>query len=130
MKQLFFFLNVFLLFTNCKKNEDSPKTSQTEITTKVNQLYALDRSVNRYFPKKNLFSPELERLLSQSNRITDADIERIKKSDHPTDMPIMLVSYLMTDLQDTNTGFKIKKIAVNGNTGEAFTEFYYDNTQN
>ena len=127
MKYLLLFLSAFLLFTSCKKNESRTKVFQSEISSKINELYKLDKSNNRYSPPKNLFSPELEKLLNKSTEITAADTEKIKKSDHPTDMPLMLVSYLMTNLQDTDTGFKIKKINVNGDNAEAFTEFYYEN---
>lgn len=127
MKYLFLFLSAFLLFTSCNKNESHTKVFQAEVSAKVNELYKLDKSDNRYSPPKNLFSPELEKLLNESTKITATDTEKIKKSNHPTDMPLMLVSHLMTNLQDTETGFKIKEINVNGNNAEAFTEFYYDN---
>lgn len=129
MKNLFLLLSVFLLFTGCIKNQNRPKDQEAkaEITKKVNALYTLDRSNDRYAPPKDLFSTELEKLLNECTKITIADTEKIKKSDHPTDMPRMLVSYLMTNLQDTATEFKIKKINVNGSAAEVFTEFYYEN---
>lgn len=129
MKQLFLCLSIFLLFTSCKKNETHSKSLEinAEIIKKTNELYAWDTS-NRAFPlPKNLFLPELEKLLNESMEITNADEERIKKSNYPTDMPMMIVGYFMTGLQDFQTGFKIKKITVHGNTAKVFTEFYYDN---
>lgn len=127
MKKLFLYLGIFLFFASCKKNETKPSlSSDAAINEKVTQLYVFNKSNDRYSLPKDLFTHEIEELLKESEKITAADTEKIKKSDHPTDMPMMLVTSLMTNLQDADTGFKIKKTTVKGNTAEVLTEFQYN----
>lgn len=128
MKPLFFYLSVFLLFTSCKENEKRTKTSEAQISSKVNQMYTYDKSAKLLPIPNDLLSSDLEKLVTETEKVSKKDEERIKNSKHPFDKPMTLESSLMTDAPDAHTGFKIKKITEKGNTAEVVTEFQYDYT--
>lgn len=116
MKQLFFCLSIFLLFTSCKKNDPKPKTlgADAEITQKVKTLYATygkssDAIYNKPIPK-DLFSHELEKTFQEAINTSKADIEKVKKSDHPTDKPLLIEGSTFTSLYEGYTTYKIKSI--------------------
>lgn len=95
MKQLFFYLSIFLLLTSCIKNEPKPKTlgADAEITQKIKILYeTYGKSGDAIYDTipKNLLSADLEKTIQKVNDITNADIKKIKSSDSPTDKPIIL----------------------------------------
>lgn len=117
MKQLFFCLSIFLLFSSCKKNETKSKISaDNEITEKVKMLYtnygkSSDAIYDRAIPK-DLLSPELEKTFQEAINTSKADIEKVKKSDHPTDKPLLMEGSIFTSLYEGYTSYKIKSIDV------------------
>jgi hypothetical protein len=119
MKQLFFCLSIFLLFTSCKKNEPQPKIpADTEITQKVKIFYgSYGKSSDAIYEAipKELLSADLEKTIREVNDITNADIKKIKNSDHPTDKPKILETEgpIFTP---AFTDYKIKSINLMENT--------------
>ncbi|MET3535367.1 hypothetical protein [Chryseobacterium limigenitum] len=120
MKQVFFYLSIFLLFTSCIKNEPKPKAleADTEIAQKVKTLYATygkssDVIYNKPIPK-DLFSPELEKTFQEAIDASKADIEKVKKSDHPTDKPLLMEGSIFTSLYEGYTTYKIKSVQLMG----------------
>ncbi|MFP3590908.1 hypothetical protein [Chryseobacterium sp. SIMBA_038] len=116
MKQLFFYLSIFLLLTSCIKNEPKPKAlgADAEITQKVKTLYSTygkssDAIYNKPIPK-DLFSPELEKTFQEAINTSKSDIEKVKKSDHPTDKPLLMEGSMFTSLYEGYTTYKIKSI--------------------
>lgn len=125
MKQLFLCLSIFLLFTSCKKNETKPKVSaDAEITQKVKMLYSIyGKSSNVIYDQpipKDMFSPEVEKTFQEAINTSKADIENVKKSDHPTDKPLLMEGSIFTSLYEGYTRYKIKSIAVMKGTKPAY----------
>ncbi|ANF52443.1 hypothetical protein A0O34_18805 [Chryseobacterium glaciei] len=121
MKQLFFCLSILLVFTSCKNKEAKPKTStDAEITQKVNTLYTTyGKSSDVIYGKpitKDLFSNELEKTFQEAINISKADVEKVKKSDHPTDKPLLMEGSTFTSLYEGFTTYKIKSIDVTEST--------------
>lgn len=117
MKQLFLCLSIFLLFISCKKNETKPKVSaDAEITQKVKMLYSIyGKSSNVIYDQpipKNMFSPELEKTFQEAINTSISDIENVKKSDHPTDKPLLMEGSIFTSLYEGYTSYKIESIDV------------------
>ncbi|MDQ1803769.1 MULTISPECIES: hypothetical protein [Chryseobacterium] len=117
MKRLLFFLSLLLLFNSCVTSKSS---NEKEITAKIDQLYKYTSPSNST-SSKELFSPDLKNILDQANRIADADAQRIKNSNYPTDKPAAVESFIFTGVPDA-TNQKIKSINVTGNTAEAIVE--------
>lgn len=117
MKPFFFFLSILLLFNSCVT---SKTTNEAEITSKIDQLYKYTTSSDS-ISSKELFSSDLKNILDEANRVSDADAQRIKNSDHPTDKPAAVESFIFTGVPDA-TKQKVKSIHVTGNTAEAVVE--------
>ncbi|WP_326983714.1 hypothetical protein VUJ46_03995 [Chryseobacterium sp. MYb264] len=115
MKKLFFFLSIFLLFTSCLKSEKKPKASNNaEITKKIEQLYSsYGKSSDVLYDKPfdgNLFSPTLKQKLEEALNASKADIEKVKKSAHPDEKPMVIEGSLFTSLYEGYTSYKIQNI--------------------
>lgn len=113
MKNLFFCLSILFFFSSCSKNNTS---AETEISSKIEAVYK-----STAISSKNLFSSDLQNLLDEANKAADADAEKVRKSDHPTDKPAMVESFIFTGVPDV-TKQKVKKITITGNTAEAIVE--------
>ncbi|MBK1896825.1 hypothetical protein [Chryseobacterium paridis] len=117
MKHLFSCLCILLIFNSCVT---SKTTSEVEVSSKIDQLYKYTTSSNS-ISSKDLFSPDLKNILDEAHSVSVADAERIKKSDHPTDKPAMVESFIFTGVPDA-TKQKVTKINITGNTAEATVE--------
>lgn len=116
MKQLFFYVSIALFLTGCKKSDAKPQLSaDAEVTQKVNELYSTYRNSSDLYNKaipENLFSPEMKTVLADATNASKADIEKIKKSDHPDDKPMLLEGSIFTSLYEGYTSYKIKSIDI------------------
>ncbi|MCT2564294.1 DUF3828 domain-containing protein [Chryseobacterium herbae] len=117
IKQLFLCLSGFLFLVSCKNNETHPSVSaDTEITKKVNQLYTeydgSKKSIYNQSFSNSLFSPELKKTLEDAIHASEADIERVKKSDHPDEKPLLFEGAVFSSLYEGYTGYKIKSVKV------------------
>jgi len=127
MKHLFFCLGIFLLFVSCKKNEEKPKTNdEAEITKITAQLYSDygksgDALYNKPFDSL-LFSPALRQMLGEAIKISKTDIEKVKKSAHPDEKPMLIEGSLFTSLYEGYTSYKIQNVvALNSPTASTAT---------
>lgn len=112
MKQLFFCLSIFMLFTACKNNIENP-SADVEIKKKINQLYAYDKSdsIYRISPvPADLFSHHLEKLLKQAIDLTKANVEKAKKNNETP--KFYLSGSILTSMPEGFTSYKIKAIEV------------------
>lgn len=117
MKQLLLFLSLCLFCTGCKKNENNAQlSSDPEITKKINELYAVfghsnEELYRKQFPK-DLFSSDLQKILENAIDTSTSDIENVKKSDHPTDKPLLLEGAVFSSLYEGYTSYTIQSIHV------------------
>ncbi|MEF9966418.1 MAG: hypothetical protein RR749_09035 [Comamonas sp.] len=122
IKQLFIILSLSLVFTGCMKSEKPTdlSSSETEIKQKLADLYATyGKSSDLLYSQaiaKDLFSPALEKTLQQAVDASIADIEKIAKSDHPTDKPALLEGSIFTSLYEGFTSYKITSIDISPDT--------------
>ncbi|SHM43606.1 hypothetical protein [Chryseobacterium polytrichastri] len=122
MKQLFLCLSILLLFTHCKRNEEHLKiaSSDIEIIQKINTLYrtygkSSTAIYNQSIPKF-LFSHKLEETFQEVIDAPKTDIEKVKKSDHPTDKPLLMEGSVFTSLYEGYTSYTLKSIDVKEST--------------
>lgn len=131
MKKLFLFLGIVLLFASCKKNEPKPSlSSEAAIREKVNELYTQygksnEAVYNQPIPD-SLFSQDLKKLLEEAINASKADIEKVKKSDHPDEKPLIFEGALFSSLYEGFTSYTIKSVKVQDSTAEALVAFEYN----
>lgn len=132
IKQLFLCLSSILFLASCKNNETRPSVSaDTEITQKVNQLYkeydGSKKSIYNQSFSDSLFSPELKKTLEDAIHASEADIERVKKSDHPDEKPLLFEGAVFSSLYEGYTGYKIKSVTIDpsGTSANAAVELEY-----
>ena len=131
MKKLFLYLGIFLFFVSCKKNEAKPSlSSDAAINEKVNTLYTQygksnDAVYNQPIPDA-LFSQDLKKVLEDAINASKADIEKVKKSDHPDEKPLIFEGAMFSSLYEGFTSYKIKSVKVQGKTADAQVEFEYN----
>ena len=117
IKQLFLCFSSILFLVSCKNSENRPSVpADTEITQKVNQLYTeydgSKKSIYEQSFSDSLFSPELKKTLEEAIRASEADIERVKKSDHPDEKPFLFEGAVLSSLYEGYTGYKIKSVTI------------------
>ncbi|MCW1961920.1 hypothetical protein [Chryseobacterium viscerum] len=131
MKKLFLCLGIFLFFVSCKKNESQPALSpDTAINEKVNELYTQygksnEAIYNQPIPD-SLFSQDLKKVLDEAIHASKADIERVKKSDHPDEKPLIFEGAIFSSLYEGFTSYKIKSVKIQDKTAEALVAFEYN----
>lgn len=101
---------------------------EKEIQLKTDQLYASQTNIYGKDPDPTLFDANIVAAIKKVQQITKEDEERIKKSDMPTDTPILLEGSVFTSLYDGYTSYKLKEVNVNGNSAKAVVEFVYNDT--
>jgi hypothetical protein len=118
MKQLFFYLIILLFFNGCAT---SKKSADSEISSKITKLFKSERSSDA-IPLKDLISADLKNILDEVTNVSNADAERVKNSDHPTDKPSMIEGSIFTGMYEGATKYTIKKILITGDIAEAVVE--------
>ncbi|MDH6253930.1 hypothetical protein M2347_003657 [Chryseobacterium sp. H1D6B] len=118
MKQLFFYLSILLFFSSCAT---SKKSDHSEISSKITKLFKSEKSSDP-IPLKDLISSDLKNILDEVTNVSNADAERVKKSDHPTDKPSLIEGSIFTGTYDGATKYTVKKIIINGDIAEAVVE--------
>lgn len=132
MKQTILFLSAFLFLISCKKEKIKESLPpQTEISQKIDELYKLygnsnDALYNQPFSDR-LFSPELKKALEGAVNASKADMEKVKKSDHPDEKPLLFEVSVFSSLYEGFSGYKIKSVKINpsGTSADAFVELEY-----
>ena len=131
MKKLFLCLGIFLFFVSCKKDKPQPTISpESAITEKVNELYAQYGKSNEVIYNQpipnSLFSQDLKKVLDNAINASKADIERVKKSDHPDEKPLIFEGAIFSSLYEGFTSYTIKSVKIQDKTAEALVAFEYD----
>lgn len=104
----------------------NPKGSdQKEIENKVHGLYFMKGSIYEVALDTSLFSNDLVENLNNLKRVRKIDEERIRKSEHPDDKPIMIEGSLFSSLMDGYTEYAIKEISIEDSSAEVIVEFIY-----
>ncbi len=131
MKKLFLFLGIIILFASCKKNGPKPSPpSETAIKEKVNELYTQygksnEAVYNQPIPD-SLFSQDLKKVLDEAISASKADIEKVKKSDHPDEKPLIFEGALFSSLYEGFTSYTIKSVKIQDKNAEALVAFEYN----
>ncbi|MFS4472507.1 hypothetical protein [Chryseobacterium sp. T20] len=131
MKKLLLCLGIFLFFVSCKKDKPQPALSpESAITEKVNELYTQYGKSNEAIYNKpipdSLFSQDLKKVLDNAINASKADIERVKKSDHPDEKPLIFEGAIFSSLYEGFTSYTIKSVKIQDKTAEALVSFEYD----
>ncbi|MDQ1096320.1 MULTISPECIES: hypothetical protein [Chryseobacterium] len=127
MKALFYSFFAFLTFVSCNPDKRKPEAAnaKAEISRKVNQLYTLygkaGKDIYSHPVPGDLFTSELNRMLDQSLEISKIDTERVKKSLHPEDKPLLLEGSVFTGLYEGFTAYHIQSIDVSESIPSVYT---------
>ncbi|MCS4295614.1 hypothetical protein M2375_003861 [Comamonas sp. BIGb0152] len=118
LKHLFLFLGTAFLITACVKTDKptAAPTGESEIRQKIATLYATYEDYREALYSQpiasNLFSADLTRLLQQAVDLSKADIERVAKSEYPTDKPALLEGSMFTSLYEGKTSYTITSMDI------------------
>jgi|GEM_PF-526271 len=130
----FLFLSLSIIFSliACKRISSLASDDKTAITKKVYDLYIQYGKSNESIYNKpisqELFSPDLKNILENAVRASKADIERVKKSDHPDEKPLIFEGAIFSSLYEGYSGYQIQSITVKDKTAEAAVRFEYNMT--
>ena len=104
-------LGVLMSIMACnQKTENANNANKEKINSSLKKMYYED-SHNKY-PLNDtiIFSKEIVELNRQCDSITNVDVERIAKSNHPTDKPVLREGSRISSLYEGVTDFKINEI--------------------
>lgn len=73
-----------------------------------------------------MFSQELKKVLDEAINASKADIERVKKSDHPDEKPLIFEGAIFSSLYEGFTSYTIKSVKIQDKTAEALVAFEYN----
>lgn len=132
MKQFLLFLSPLLFLTACKKEKIKESTSpETAIIQKIDELYKVygnsnDALYTQSF-SNHLFSPELKKALEAAVNVSKADMEKVRKSDHPDEKPLLFEGAVFSSIYEGFSGYKIKSVKINsdGTSADADVDFEY-----
>ncbi|KMQ65013.1 hypothetical protein ACM46_12515 [Chryseobacterium angstadtii] len=134
VKPLFLYLSgILLFFVSCKNNENrTSESAEKEITQKVNQLYTeydgRKTSIYNQSFSDSLFSPELKKTLEEAIDASEADIEKVKKSAHPDEKPMLIEGDLFSSVFEGYTGYKVKSVTIDPSGTSADATIALENT--
>ncbi|SUI98148.1 Uncharacterised protein [Sphingobacterium spiritivorum] len=104
---------VFLI--SCSKNENTEiRKTLTDFFNKKVHYGAVDRE---------LISPDLDSLIDKAIAREKDDAEKVAKSDHPSDKPLMIEGDIFTSLYEGQDTFQIDSIKVKGDTAFVVVQF-------
>ncbi|WP_294321566.1 hypothetical protein [uncultured Chryseobacterium sp.] len=118
MKKLFFCLSVFLFLFSCTKKDAGPNVTgaDAEISKVLEKFYeAYGKSSETLYSKpiaKDVFTPEIKNEIEEIISASRKDMERIRKSVHPEDKPLILEGSVFTSLYEGYTQYKINSIKI------------------
>ncbi|RXM39050.1 hypothetical protein BOQ62_13255 [Chryseobacterium sp. CH21] len=73
-----------------------------------------------------MFSQDFKKVLDEAIHASKADIEKVKKSDHPDEKPLIFEGAIFSSLYEGFTSYTIKSVKVQDNTAEALVAFEYN----
>lgn len=110
-----------LLFSQCTNN------AQHEIEKTLEAFYKTHRTDYRK-ADKSLLSKPLAELITKASAREDAEAEKTKNSENPTDKPLMIEGDIFTSVYEGQDSLSIGSITINGKQAVAHVNF--KNTQN
>lgn len=116
-------INLLILLAIISCNRIVP--DQKEIENKIHSLYAMKESIYEVVVDTSLFSKDLVEELNNLKRVRKMDEERIRRSEHPGDKPIMIEGSIFSSLMDGYTEYAIKGISIEDSSAEVMVEFIY-----
>ncbi|GEN74685.1 hypothetical protein [Chryseobacterium hagamense] len=134
MKKLFIYFSLFLFLFSCKKNDSGLKAQEpdAEVTQVLVKFYSqYGRSGKALYNQPvahGLFTPQIRKEIEEIVKASKEDIERIKKSAHPEDKPLLLEGSVFTSLYEGYTKYQIGPVEIrtikpNIRTADAVIEF-------
>ncbi len=124
---VFSIVGISLIFTSCTNKSES---ADREIVEKVNKLYKIYGESNEAIYaqpiQEDLFSPNLEATLTKVIAISKDDIEKVKKSDHPDEKPLILEGAIFSSLYEGYSSYKISSVTRAKNTVNVSVNFEND----
>jgi hypothetical protein len=134
MKKLFIYLSLFLFLFSCKKNDSGLKAQEpdAEVTRVLEKFYSqYGRSAEALYNQpvaRELFTPQIRQEIEEIVNASKKDIERIKKSAHPDDKPLILEGSVFTSLYEGYTKYQVRSVQIrtikpNVKTADAVIEF-------
>jgi hypothetical protein len=114
-------LLIVLAIISCNRIDPDQK----EIENRIHSLYAMKESIYEVAVDTSLFSRDLVDKLNNLKRIRIMDEERIRKSEHPTDKPIMIEGSIFSSLMDGYSEYSIREISIEDSSSEVIVEFIY-----
>lgn len=134
MKKLFIYLSIFIFLFSCKKKDSGLQAEgpNAEITKVLKKFYGqYGQSSEALYNKpiaQNLFTPQIRKEIEEIVNASKEDMERIRKSAHPDDKPLILEGSVFTSLYEGYTKYEIKSIETrtikpNVQTADAVIEF-------
>jgi hypothetical protein len=106
-------LGILMSVMACNQNiktENTKKEQKEIIRSLLKQMYYEDVYMESPLDNTLIFTKEVVALNKQCDSVTDADAERIAKSDFPTDKPYMREGSLISSLYEGVTHFYINDI--------------------
>jgi hypothetical protein len=114
-------LLIVLAIISCNRIDPDQK----EIENRIHSLYAMKESIYEVAVDTSLFSRKLVEELNNLKRVRKMDEERIRKSEHPTDKPIMIEGSIFSSLMDGYSEYSVKEISIKDSYAEVMVEFTY-----
>jgi len=92
------------------RTENANNVNEEKINSLLEKMYNEDRNNEYVLNDTIIFSKEIVELNRLCDSITNADVQRIAKSDHPTDKPLLREGSRVSSLYEGVTDFKINEI--------------------
>jgi signal recognition particle subunit SEC65 len=104
-------LLISVLACNQKNKTENPiNENEEKINSSLKKMYYEDSHNEYMLNDTSIFSKEIVELNRQCDSITNVDVERIAKSDHPTDKPVLREGSRISSFYEGVTDFKINEI--------------------
>ncbi len=132
MKQFLVYLGILFFAISCnKKGESAASVSDSiSITAKINALYSQYGKSNEMVYKQpipgDLFSEGLKKELEKAIETSKADIEKVKKSAHPDEKPLIFEGAIFSSLYEGFTRYKIQSADIHDTTADVTVQFEYN----
>ncbi|QQT27271.1 hypothetical protein [Sphingobacterium spiritivorum] len=116
MKRFLLILSLFAVFLlSCSKKDDS------EIRKTITDFFS--NKVHYGSVDRQLISSDLASLIDKAIAREDEDAEKVAKSDHPSDKPLMIEGDIFTSLYEGQDTFQIDTIKIKGDSAFVAVQF-------
>lgn len=105
-------ITVLLLWMASCRRQDAKDAGAAQV---VSRIYATPNPLRTIGADTSLLSETLSQMVQQALETETLDRERVLRSDHPTDKPLLLEGEIFAGLYEGYTAFKVQETSVNGN---------------